>query len=309
MNCKVAIMWMACLSGCTVPAGSTYRTGAVVAESSSLIPEAEVAVGALGALEVPALLGILIKREIVVGYPAADLQGPPLVCGRETRVKDVVRAVEVRMGWIYDPARKRFYRAIPTHSIDQPDSFGRIGNLTNPAELEPRPVLALAFRLIKRSAGLSGQLGDVNTAGVNGAKEYRVVTVAAIDGVQLDWADSSSHSYYNGVVDPSNGSANRLVNTDLRTVSAGVSIHCIAARMPGDLFRIDGQLTLSAFNGQGIGGQDTITVPLQMDGPRHRWLRLFCSEGNDGAFKATLTKSEGSASVGADCIWVEVRAD
>jgi len=308
MKCKVAILLTVFLSACSPRAGLTFRTGSPPVVSSSLALKAEKLAGALGPVEVPALIGLLIKSEILLTYPASELDGETFVCHRETRIKDVIRAVETRMGWCYDPGTLAFYTASATHSVDEPDEFGRQRS-PNPAPLVSRPILALSFRFQSQSGGVQVANGDPITGSASASGIGRTISFAVPDGVRKVWSDHVTRTYFEGVRDPaSEGAITRQVETALRQVDAGITVEALAARLPGGGFRIDGQLTVASFTGSGLD-QKTVTVPLQLDGPRGQWIQCFSSEGSDKSAQLGLNAFIATANVGGDNVFVLLRVD
>lgn len=308
MSLRLAILLTALLSGCSARTGLTYRTEeGNPAVSSSLALQADRPAGALGLVEVSGLVGLLIKSELLETFPPAELaDGQPYLCTPHTRVKDVIRALEIRMQWVYDPSSKAFYDARATHSVDNPDAFGRLSS-DDPATLTRRPALALSFRFQNRSGGISASINGNVTAGATVGGVGRTVELVALDGVRTAWQDSESRTYFEGVRDPT-GEADREVSTNLKSVASGVSVDVLAARLPGNGFRIDGTISFSSFTGEGLG-QKTLSVPLQLDGPRHQWLQIFASEGSDRQLQAAMNPFTASGAFGQDSVFVLIRID
>lgn len=307
MKWKWAILSMALLSACSQRSGLTYRTVGNPVVSSSLAPHGEEPARATGLLDVAALLGVLIQREVVYSYPAEELHGEPLNCLPSTRIIDVITALESRMNWIYDAATRRFYRTQATHTIDSPDAFGRATTIDR-AALTPRPIIALSFRIVRGGLGATLAADGKWVWGASAGQAIREVSLSAPDGVQTEWADTTSRTYFEGVRDPEAGAQQRQVTTNLRAVNAGTLVNVLASRLPNTSFRIDGSLRLSSFIGDTLGEQ-SLTVPLQMDGRRHEWILVFVSEGRDQSGELSINSLRVHARAGSDAVAVWLRAD
>lgn len=307
MKWLVAIVLTVSLSACSQRAGLTYRTVGNPVVSSSLAPHGEEQARATGQLDVPALLGLLIQREVVYSYPPEELRGEPMNCLPSTRIIDVITAIESRMGWIYDAGTRRFYRTQATHTIDGPDSFGR-ATASDRAGLIPRPIIALSFRIVRGGLGATLAANGKWVWGASAAGAIREVSLSAPDGVQTEWADTTSRTYFEGVRDPEAGGQQRQVITSLRAVNAGTLVNVLASRLPNTSFRIDGSLRLSSFVGDTLGEQ-SLTIPLQMDGRRHEWILVFVSEGKDQSAELSVNSLRLHARAGNDTVAVWLRAD
>jgi hypothetical protein len=302
-----------CLSGCAGRTGLTFRSGETQIVSSSLGRFGERLAGVEGLLDPPALVGLLIHSEVLSSYPPGELLGAPLQCFKTTtRISDVVRALEVREGWVYDPASLTFYVARATHSVDSPDAFGRVHS-DDPANLARRPMLSLSFRFQDRTGGILGTAGNGVHASASLAGDGRVIELSVVDGVQTAWSKDETRTYYDGVIDPAavaaNNSGPRQVDTTLKTMTAGVQVSVLAARLPGDGFRMDGTFIVSSFSSATGLGQTAFTVPLQIDGPRHQWIMIYANTGHDEAATLAANPFLGSANFGSDEVYVLVRAD
>lgn len=307
MRCRWVIVSMALLSGCTRPVGLTYRTPAgPPSVSSSLALKSDHLAGAVGSLDPAGLLGLLIKSELLVEYPTTELVGEPFLCRPETRIKDIIRALEIRENWVYDPSSRAFYAAIATHTLDDPDAFGRQTS-KNPVPLGRRPVVAVSIRFQNESGAASISSGSPFTAAANLSGQGRTIEFGVPDGIVSSWSDTEDRTYYEGVRDPSSD-LTRQVNTTLRHLSAGVQTTLLVARLPGDGFRVDGTLTVASFVGAGLE-QKSVTVPLQLDGPRHQWLQIFASEGRDRSGEISINDFAASVGLGRDNVFILIRVD
>lgn len=306
MKWKAVTLLMMCLWGCSGRDGLTFRSPGLPVVSGTLAVKADRLVGAAGELEPAALIGLLLKQEVLLGYPASDLVGAPFVCQTQTRVSDIIRAVEVRMGWVYDPGTMRFYEAAASHTLDKPDEFGRITNRVDPVSLARRPIIAVSFRFIRGSAGVVGHASSGWTASGSAETSERVISFSVPDGVQKTWERVETRTYYDGTTTAT--ASNPVTTNTLKQMSAGLTVSLLAARLPGDAFRMDGTFTVSSFTGQNLN-QDSFSIPIQIDGPRHQWAQVFASEGNDKSLSVGINRFIADGALGGDNVYVLVRAD
>ena len=110
--------------------------------------------------------------------------------------------------------------------------------------------------------------------------------------------ETEDRAYQEGITSP--GVAVTTVATTRQSIQAGVQFSGLAARLPGGLFRLDGGLTVSSFIGSDTS-RAVVSVPLQIDGERGKWLLVYRTRGAEGnvalAFKGHIQASAGGSSV------------
>lgn len=260
------------LSGCSVIGGRTYESGPRPADTSlgfpALLKPAELSGG------VPALraLDSLRDQGLVLEYPPGLLLSETLVVRSGVRWLDVVSEVERVMGWVYDPQLKRFFNAMATHPVDAPDAFGRV-QAGVAVDRGARPMFALGLRFVRVSGSLAdrgAQLGAV-------LSEFHA---SVPDGVQASWQSVQERSYMEGIQQSTTQGPGGIVQTSRRTVNAGLSVQALASRLPGSKFRVQGTLEISSFTGETMD-KASVSVPLELDGPRYQWIKVLSISGAD----------------------------
>jgi hypothetical protein len=217
-----------------------------------------------------------------------------------TRVSDVVAFVETTMGWVYDPPSKRFIRAAATHTVDEPDAFGRPTNTDQRASLERRGLVAMQFRFVKLTLGTQGR------ADLGAGFEFDRYSVSGPEGVQRPWInDTEQRGYFQGTTQ---GLSTISVATTRETIEAGVQLTGMASRLPGNGFRLDGDLSISSFTDTGLD-KAQVEVPLQIDGERGKWYRVFVGEGANASVGLALRRFRVDLSAAGSAVAVEVRVD
>jgi len=308
MKSSLAILWVIFLSGCWVPSGWTYRQAVAAGESTVQDPSLSKPVKVYGVVELPAAMRELVRLELVRGYPPGDLLGAGIACDESTRAADLIRTIEVRKGWVYDPTLKIFYVASATHLIDAPDGFGRVTS-ENPAPVTRRPMLSVQFRFRRVSAGAKAGFGGAFSGDLGGNAGLTATTFSAClpEGVRKQIAVQSTRTYYEGVQSPE-ANDTPVVRTELKSVASGLSFDVLAARLPGELFRMQGDLSISAFVGTGLD-QSTVQLPIEVDGPRHQWVSYIVIRGGDMGMDAAFRHFGVNLSGSADQIECQVRVD
>lgn len=299
---------MASQSGCWGGGGQTYMTETVLGDLSSPIRKGNVSARAEGFVEPRQLLQILLREEVVQSWPDGPVTGPAMYCDQTTRLADVIRGLERSQSWVYDPLSESFYVATATHSADGPDAFGR-ATASDRVPVQRRAAVAVWFKFRKVSAGASVGIGHGRNQTLSAGAGETTFCASVPDGVPSRWDRSTERSYFEGVRDPAAGGADvRQVETQRRVVSSGLAFEAITARLPGGAFRIDGKLEISAFVGRGLD-RTVVTTPIQLDGPRHEWLRTLVISGGDVAGDVAFRHFGLDTSATTDSLEVLVKVD
>jgi len=212
-------------------------------------------------------------------------------------VREAIAAIENDAGWVFAPAQRKFYHAAASHSVDIPDAFGRPTAETI-ADRVTRPVVQVSF-LFRRLSGSA--TNDEITAG------FVITSFSASipDGVRGAWSSTTERSFYDEVTDVRTGN---VVESGRKTVSAGLQLDALAARLPGGYARIDGTLSVSAFVGRSADKSE-ISIPLQLDAVRFEWHRVCVIRGADISAALALRHFGFEFSSGADAVEVLVRVE
>jgi hypothetical protein len=272
MTFGVVITVTACLSGCWALTGRTYEKESPRVDFSSVYPKLQKSVGGAGPVTLAALMGRLMALEIVHHFPT-DSAFPvgEMVLNDATRVIDAIAEIERAGGWVYDPQQKDFYPAGSTHDVDDPDSFGR-PRASQRATLRARSEIPVAVRFRRVSASAVFDPAALGL-GMGGT----VVELSMPDGVRGESNQTSERSYFETVRDTESG---RALPTTRRAVQSGVILSALAARLPGQLFRLTGRLEISSFVGNDLN-RAVVTVPLELDAPRGEWHRVYLMRGGN----------------------------
>lgn len=286
------------VSGCTAKTGLTYRTAQQRGGYMSRFPRLQELFPLFGKVPLGQALDELRRRGLVkVTPPIVGIIDLDVEVRSGWRVADVIRAIELAAGWIYDPDKLTFYHATATHSVDQPDSFGRPQSLDR-VPLAARPVLSVAFRFRRIVGGLSN---DAVSAGGNETVMY----LSLPDGVRESVTSAQERSYFEGVTNTQSG---RTVATTRRSVEAGVIVDLMAARLPGGYFRLDGHLEISSFTGEELN-KSTVDLPLQMDGPRGQWVRCLVISGVSADAQLAFRRLGFTGALSGDALELSVRVE
>ena len=179
--------------------------------------------------------------------------------------QDVIRFIEVGQGWAYDYDERRFHTPTATHLVDSPDPAGRAG-APQRLDLAPRAMVSIQVRFVSASSTLA-----LDQFGVDG--QFVDLAWSLPSGVSSVVSNLQSRTSQGGVVDASSQN-HSVVATTMQSYQAGVTLTALAGLLPGDRFRLDSTLTVSAFVGSGLD-QTSVTVPLECDGGRGKWLLLY----------------------------------
>lgn len=140
--------------------------------------------------------------------------------------------------------------------------------------MDPRPMVQVSFRFRRVSIGANN---DVASIGGDGT----VFCASLPDGIQEEWSKTSERSYFEELRDANNPNVDSsVVRTTRKVVESGIDVRALAARLPGGLFRLDGRISLSSFQGQNLD-RAVIDFPLQCDGQRGQWCRVVVIKGAD----------------------------
>jgi len=218
-----------------------------------------------------------------------------------TRWIDVINFIEEQEGWVYDEPTTSFSVATATHSLDSPDSFGRATSGQRVPTVV-RPTVRLSFKFRRLEAGAS-------QADVNAGATLDEFHMSMPEGVQTAWNSSTDRSYFEGVTAPSSGQSQPVVvNTNLKTVSSGIILNCITARLPGGSFRVDGSLEISAFTGTNLD-KSVLSFPLNIDGPRGQWVRTVSFLAGDIAGDLPFKNWHGTLNATGEVLELLIRVD
>ena len=245
------------------------------------------------------LLTLLQVLEIS-DYPRdVDLTDTEILVHPGYRLRDVIYEIESSTGWIYDAENRYFVEFYATHSIDSPDALGRTTDRQAP--LTPRSAALLTVRLL--NVGLASGASEADFNPIDASVSLQEIAVSVPDGVRSAWNSTENRTFRNGVVQPIGESA--VVETNLETRSAGIQLEALVARLPGGAARVDGIVSISAFT----TGLDTATVavPLQLDFPRGRWMRIYRTR--TAAASATILLRAFGVSAASGQVALEIRVD
>lgn len=250
--------WSMILPGCM--AQSLYQK----TESNSSIASEKLGrrLAVSGLLPVAEVLNYLQEEKLLQSFPgkAGDAQ---IAVMPGSKAEAVIAEVERVQGWLYDCESQRFVVAYATHPIDNPDTMGRLTH-DEPADRSPR--LSVAFRI--RFVGFTGNL---STQQLGAGGSYLEFGASVPCGVNSTWSSQQERSYYTGIKNTQTGDN---VQTDRSAVSSGVMYSGVGAYLPGMLSRLTGSLSISSFVGDGLD-RNTIDIPVNYDGPRRQWVKLF----------------------------------
>lgn len=293
------VMWLVIgTSGCSVTHGSTYRAERIFDDSEHRYPFLTAPAGVYGEVPVWWALHNLEERGVVKRYPKNSNALAEKIQGREDMtVREAVYQIEQVARWVFDPETQSFFVATATHTIEDPDSFGRpMGEIV---DRQPRAavVFCIRFRALTGSASRFGLTGSF-------ASTYFWGSIA--EGVHESWSKNTERSFINKVQDTESG---RTVETEREVVTAGLSLQGIAARLPGGMCRVDGRLNISSFVG-GTSDRSTVDTPLQIDGPRGVWIPILRVQSGDigGGVEFDAIR-DFAPSASADAIEVAVKVE
>lgn len=299
----MVILFAALFSGCVGIGGPTSVSMVRQSESTLQLQAADRPFPAYGKLPVIVALFELQRLEIVRSYPAltllSDTREWEVEIASQSRVRDVIKSIELARGWVFDPETRDFYEPPASHTLESPDEFGRATG--ERVGVSSRAMVAVSFMFKRASAGLTP---DEISLGGDGT----LFRASIPEGVPADWTSGSERGYFEGVSSPESDSG-QVVQTTRQTVSAGIALNAVTARLPGGKFRIDGKLTVSSFTGQTLD-RASINVPLQCDGDRGRWIRILTIAGGDIGIRAAFQGSQAiKASASGEALELLIRVD
>lgn len=294
-----------CLSGCSGVASQTYTTAGA---SGDIVPPTilDRSAGVQGQVPLGVALEHLRTLQVLSGenaWPVLDTITGDVHVAPGHRVRDLLWSIESMTGWVYEPDRQRFRGASATHSEDAPDSFGR--PRSDVVSREPRPMVALGVRFRRIQGGVS------NTVGQFGAAAGGLIThfeASIPEGVEAAWASGDERGYTEGIVSADNeaGPGGGVVQTTRRTVTSGVNVEAIVARLPGGKCRVDGTLEVSSFSGASLD-RSRVSIPLQLDGDRDVWIPIYRFRSGDASLSIFARGLGLRGAIGASDVLVEVR--
>lgn len=297
MRLLAAILFVMYTSaGCQRP-GQTFPAKTPPPAFISLTPALQKATTAYGTLPLREILNELRKAELVDYFPPDEIPNHQVAIDRHHRMVDLVNILESRTGWVYDNSRKTFYRAYATHSLDGPDSFGRPAK-SERVPTDPRPSITVSLCFRRLAASVTGW--DVHAGAT--ANMIHFVTP---DGVRQTWNINQERSYFEPVQTLQDGSA---VGQQRGTVTSGLTVDALCARLPGGWFRIDGNMNISSFTGQGLD-RANVSLPMQVDAPRGQWARTVLVRGGDLGLDVALKNMGFDLNASGDALELLVRVD
>ena len=296
----VLATWLvASLSGCSGLISPTYTTEPPHQDSAWSSPILLGRFQIQGVVPVGAVLKYLEGKEVLDRYPVGQVPDRQIKSSGQLLIREVIIEVERIAGWVYDPETKAFYVSSATHSIDEPDTFGRVIG-ENPAGRVPRSIVSVGVRFTRVSAGVS--LESVGGGGT--ASEF---FGALPDGVQGHWESTSERSFFQTITDGL-GVQSQTKSTRV-PISAGIIIDALAARLPGGFFRIDGTLEVSSFSGSNGTDKSQVRIPLQLDAVRHRWIKTTVFLGGDASARLIFRQFGLSVNSTGEAVQVWVKVD
>jgi hypothetical protein len=293
-----AILLAIISSGCARPSVSTFQTDPKLAPLLSLSPKLRRAADIMGEVSLQAALRQLVSVEVLVDYPPISDPSAKVIISPLARILDVVKEVETVTGWVYDSDRLAFDVASATHTMDNPDAFGRPQSEQVPRS--SRAIVRVEFRFRRVAAGVS--LDPRNFLSADGT--LTTFSASVPDGVDATWATTDERGYFDAV--QGTDGATSQIRTTRRTVSSGIQMTALTSRLPGQIFRIDGTLEVSAFTGSQLD-RSVISVPLQLDGPRYVWVPVFRTSSLDASLKTALRGRGVTADLSGSDVLLELR--
>jgi hypothetical protein len=302
MRSKLAIVcWisLSVISGCKV---STYQAVERSQEYPSESLHLKGVPGLAGAVPTAMVLGAAKAAGVVTRAPRhlwADLKTPVALSNKDDWAA-ILRKIEYVHSLVYDPVERALYPATATHGVDAPDDAGR-ATADDPLSLARRQMVSLKFRF-QRVGGNAVVSEDAIGAGANGSRIEFAASLPA--GVQRNWEIATERSYFDRVTDTESG---RTFDTDRQTESAGVQFDGMASRLPGGFFRLQANLSVSAFE-RGLD-RSVVTVPLDLDGWRGEWVKVFQFQTVSAGLRASFKGMGLNLNAGGDQVAVYARVD
>lgn len=287
-------------SGCSLPVAPTFTTDSGPATSALRSRSLEEPVPSVGLLPLPEALRLLQEGRVLERWPTPPSDASSIPTGSFLRYADVVEFVEIVTGWVYDREQRAFYVSTATHSVDGPDAFGRPSPGTGRASLQPRAMVAVAFRFRRVSAGISD-------SSINAGVVLSSFRASVPEGVPSAFVSAQERGYFRGVRSPVADSPD-LVETERVVVNGGLELSAIAARLPGGYARIDGQLSVSSFQGTTLDRNQT-ALPLQADFKRSAWIPLLRIRNADAGMELAFSRLGFDIGASGDDLVVDVRID
>jgi hypothetical protein len=223
-----------------------------------------------------------------------------VACSPKDRWIDVIRRIEFISNVVYDAETKEFREPVASHSIDQPDEAGR-AQAPDVLSLASRQMVVL--RVLFTRGGVRGTL-DATTLDFGASGSYVQFNAKVPAGVRRRWSITSEREYYDQATDTQSG---RVIPTQRRTTEAGVQVDCVSGVLPMGKCRLSGTLVVSSFD-EGTA-KSGVTVPLDLDGERGGWIKVFTFRTLSAGMTASFRKMGLKLSGGADEIDVYLRVD
>lgn len=290
---------MICLSACSPLTGSMLPTPVEYTDLRQQAPWVN-SWGGKGLAGTIELLSQLVFRDLAdPAFPFPEGEDETVELRGTERVSDIISLVERSQGWAFDYGSRRFYRATATHSVDDPDPFGRPG-ARSPAPTDVRQMISFRIRFVRLSGGLDRDGVDL---GVVLTELHRIVPA----GVLLSFSNGVERSFREGIISSASSRPSEI-ETTRRTVASGVQVQALASTLPGGRFRVDGELSISSFVGEGLD-RGTVDVPLQCDGVRGVPLTLARFRSADLATRIAWSGLNFSGRLGGDTLAVQVVVD
>lgn len=297
----LAVMLSYSLTGCTAPQlySATDAKVSSAAKDSYKDP-----ISAMGDLPASRVLDLLAAKKLVVDYPTKP-QALAIRLEQGATCWDAITDIERAYNWVYDCDRKVFLEAYATHSVDSPDEAGRSSGI-NPLTLNARAMVAYRIRFVNVTGSLSGLGVNNGEAYFGGGAQYIELGATIPAGVNASWSSTTERSFFNGLTDTQTG---ETIQTERSTVQSGVTYSGIAGLIPGSKMRLHGALEVSSFTGESGLDRSVIAIPVQVDGPRREWVKVFEYQSLDANAKLAFRNLGLSLGAGASAVAVYVRLD
>lgn len=254
-------------------------------------------IGVFGTVPVLVVLERLIKVEVLKGLDVESGDTVAVVLREGATVGEAIRAVEEALGVVVT-RQGRLERAYASHSVEGPDEAGRA---TSGERIHgQRGGSVLRFWFTRGGVG-----GSSETLAAAASGQVYVFSAYALHGVRQNWGQTSERDYTEGSVSTDTG---RFVATTRKSVSAGLTVEALVGAVPGRVRRIEGRLTISAFDGPGTT-KASVNIPLQIDLEEGERVKVYDLFVGDASIAAALRGLGLKVSAGVDRVSVEVRVD
>jgi hypothetical protein len=241
------------------------------------------------------------QAELLEGTPRElagklDFEFP---CSSQDTWWDLVKRMESIFRLVYLSNTFTFVNSVATHPVDAPDAAGR-ATADSLLSLERREHVVINFRFVRYGASL-----DVDTAFETGGN-YIDLSATLPAGVMKQYDVTAEREYFENFTSTETG---QVTQGRREVVPAGVQFAGMAAGLPGGDFRMSGQFTVASFTGTTGRNRSNVSAPLELDGPRRRWLKVMNFRSANGSMKASFEGLGLSLGAGLDNIAVFIKVD